>query len=32
MVLKSQGVIWGLKDGYGGPDMGVKGSGWVWRA
>ena len=30
--VKSQSVVWGLKDGYGGSDMGVKGFGWVWRA
>ena len=30
--VKGQGIVWGPKDGYGRPDMGVKGFGWVLRA
>ena len=31
VVVRDQGIVWGSKDGYGRPDMGVKGFGWVWR-
>ena len=29
--VKSQNILCGPKDGYGGPDMDVKGFGGVWR-
>ena len=27
--VKSQSIVWGPKDGYGGPDMDMKGFRWV---
>ena len=30
--VHGQGIVWGAKDGYRGPEMGVKALGWVWRA
>ena len=29
--VHGQGIVWGAKDGYRGPEMGVKAFGWVWR-